>query len=96
MAPLYTALAGAAGHEPAAADLLAEYDDRRLEVANKYASAAAATGQLAVSQAHCRDALFATMDGALWQRLVAERGWSDQRYATWLANLWLATLCAGD
>jgi TetR/AcrR family transcriptional regulator, regulator of autoinduction and epiphytic fitness len=96
MAPLYTALVGAATHEPAAADLLAEYAERRLEVATKYARAAAATGQLAVSQAECRDVLFATMDGALWQRLVADRGWSNRRYAAWLANLWLASLCVSD
>ncbi len=54
--------------------------------------AAAATGQLAVSKAECRDVLAVTMDGALWQRLVAERGWSDRRFAAWLGRLWTSQL----
>jgi hypothetical protein len=35
--------------------MLAEYAARRLDVATKYAHAAAATGQLAVSEDECRD-----------------------------------------
>ena len=70
--------------------MLAEWAERRLDVATKYAHAAAETGQLAVTEAECRDILFATMDGALWQRLVEQRGWSDQRYAIWLTAAWLA------
>ena len=92
MAPLYHALQGAAATEQAAADMLDEYRGRRLDVATKYARAAAATGQLAISQGECRDVMFATMDGALWQRLVAERGWSNQRYSEWLASLWTSLL----
>ena len=92
MAPLYHALHGAAATEQAAADLLDEYRGRLLDVATKYARAAAATGQLAVSEKDCRDIVFATMDGALWHRLVAERGWSDERFAEWLATLWMSQL----
>jgi AcrR family transcriptional regulator len=92
MAPLYHALQGAAATELAAADLLDEYRGRRLDVATDYARAAAATGQLAVSEEDCRDIMFATMDGALWHRLVAERGWSDERFAKWLASLWVSLL----
>ncbi len=90
--PLSAALEGAAASEPAAADMLAELSARRLEVTTRYAKAAAATGRLAVSQAECRDVLFATMDGTLWRRLVVERGWSDERYADWLGSLWIAQL----
>jgi hypothetical protein len=32
------------------------------------------------------------MDGALWRRLVAERGWPDERFATWLGHLWTTQL----
>jgi AcrR family transcriptional regulator len=92
MAPLYLALQGAAATEQAAADMLDEYRGRRLDVATKYARAAAATGRLAVSAQDCRDILFATMDGALWHRLVAERGWSDERFAEWLGTLWVSQL----
>ena len=92
MGPLTAALEGAAASEPAAEEMLAEFSKRRLDVTTKYAKAAAATGRLAVSQAECRDVLFATMDGTLWRRLVIERGWSDERYADWLGSAWIAQL----
>jgi len=90
--PLTAALEGAAASEPAAAAMLLEFGARRLDRATQYAKAAAATGRLAVSQAECRDVLFATMDGTLWRRLVVDRGWSDERYADWLGSLWIAQL----
>ena len=89
IAPLLAALVGAAANEPEAAAMLDEWAERRIDVATKYAHAAAATGQLGISEHECRDVLFATMDGALWQRLVAERGWSDERYAAWLGRMWV-------
>ena len=90
--PLTAALEGAAASEPAAAEMLAMFGARRLDRATRYAKAAAATGRLGVSQAECRDVLFATMDGRLWRSLVVERGWSDERYADWLGSLWIAQL----
>jgi AcrR family transcriptional regulator len=92
IAPLLAALHGAAGSEPAAAALLAEWDEGRRDACATYAAAAAATKQLAVSEAECRDVLAATMDGALWQRLVAESGWPDERFAAWLGKLWTSML----
>jgi AcrR family transcriptional regulator len=92
MAPLYTALIGAAASEQAAAELLAEFRGRRLDVATKYAKAAGRTGQLAVSEEECRDLVFAMLDGVLWQRLVVDLGWTDERYAAWLADLWTSQL----
>ena len=92
VAPLLRALRGAAGSESAAAGMLAEFDALRLDAAEHFARAAADTGQLGVSEAECRDVLAATMDGTLWQRLVAESGWSDDRFAAWLAHTW-TTVC---
>lgn len=92
IAPLLAALHGAAASEPAAEAMLSEWDERRLDACTRYAEAAAATGQLAVSEAECRDVLAATMDGALWQRLVAESGWPDERFAAWLGRLWTSQL----
>ncbi len=92
IAPLLAALHGAAASEPAAAAMLAEWDAGRLDACTRYAEAAAATGQLAVSETECRDVLAATMDGALWQRLVAESGWPDDRFASWLGRLWTSQL----
>jgi AcrR family transcriptional regulator len=90
--PLVVALQGAATSEPAAAAMLAVWDEQRLDACTRYAEAAARTGQLAVSADECRDVLAATLDGALWQRLVAERGWSDERFAAWLGRLWVSQL----
>ena len=87
-APLLRAIEGAASSESGAAEMLHEWQTRRIDVATKYARAAAETGQLAISEDECRDILYATMDSALWQRLVAECGWTDERYATWLATHW--------
>jgi len=90
--PLLRALQGAATSEPEAAAMLAESDERRMDAAGFYARAAAATGQLAASDEECRDLLSATLDGALWHRLVEERGWSDDRFAQMLGTLWVAAL----
>jgi AcrR family transcriptional regulator len=90
--PLSRALQGAATSEPAAAAMLAEFDAGRLDAAGHYARAAAATGQLAVSEQECRDLLAATLDGALWHRLAEERGWPDDRFARLLGTLWVAAL----
>ncbi|TQJ35635.1 helix-turn-helix domain-containing protein [Arthrobacter sp. SLBN-122] len=90
--PLLDALAGAAASEPDAAAMLAEWTDRRLDVATRYAHAAAATGQLGVSEEECRDVVYATMDGTLWAQLVGQRGWNDERFSDWLAATWIAAL----
>lgn len=92
IAPLLGALQDAAATEPAAAAMMAEWNERRLYACTTYAEAALATGQLAVSEDECRDVLAATMDGTLWQRLVADRGWTDERFASWLGRLWTSQL----
>lgn len=93
--PFLLAIQGAAGAEPAAAEMLAEIQRQRLVGIGVMAKAAAATGQLAVSEQECRDVVWATTDGALWQRLVKERGWSDQQLERWLAQMWTSTLVRG-
>lgn len=90
--PLFRALQAAASTEPAAATMLAEFDERRLDAAAHYARAAAATTQLAISEDECRDILAATLDGALWYRLGEERGWTDERFAGFLGSIWIAAL----
>jgi hypothetical protein len=32
------------------------------------------------------------MEGALWYRLVEERGWSEERFAQLLGTMWVAAL----
>jgi AcrR family transcriptional regulator len=92
MAPFLMALKGAAGTEPAAADMLAEMDRQRLAGLSVMAREAAATGQLAVSEEHARDLIWAMTDGMLYHRLVVERGWSEDQFADWLGRMWVAAL----
>lgn len=92
--PLLMAMQAAAGAEPAAADMLAEVGRQRLAGMAVMASEAARTGQLAVSEEDCRDFMWATTDGTLWHRLVRERGWPEEKYSDWLAQLWVSVLVA--
>jgi hypothetical protein len=85
-------LRGAAATESTAAEMLAEVDRQRLVGLGFMAREAAATGQLAVSEQDCRDLIWAMTDGALWHRLVAERGWTDEQYADWLGRMWVAAM----
>jgi AcrR family transcriptional regulator len=90
--PFTLMVQAASGHEPAAAEMLAEMGRQRYEGMGVMAAAAAATGQLGVSEDECRDVMWTTTDGDLWHRLVHQRGWSDDRFSTWLAHLWVHAL----
>lgn len=91
-AGLHAAVRGAATSDPAAAAMLTEIDSQRLDSMAVHARAAAGTGQLAVPEEECRDVLWSTTDGSLWQQLVEQRGWPDERYAAWLGRLWTSLL----
>lgn len=94
--PLLRALEAAAAHEPAAADMVGEFDEMRLDACWHFAKAAAATGRLAVPVEECVDLLYTTLDGHLWHRLVVQRGWSDEHFADWLGELLVTTLVQRD
>jgi AcrR family transcriptional regulator len=92
MAPFLLAVQGATGTEASAAEMLAEMGRQRYVGMGVMAQAAAATGQLAVSEQECRDLIWATTDGTLWHQLVNERGWTDEQFADWLGRMWVAAL----
>ncbi|MEA2532217.1 MAG: hypothetical protein QOJ93_28 [Actinomycetota bacterium] len=94
--PLILAIQGAAASESAAADMLAEIGRQRLAGMGVMARAAAATGHLAVSEQECRDILWATTDGMLWQHLVNNLGWGDHRFEAWLGGMWTRMLVASE
>ncbi|WP_345799973.1 TetR/AcrR family transcriptional regulator [Microbacterium sp. AZCO] len=94
-APLLGAIEGAAATEPGAREMLTTWHERLIDVATKFAQAAAETGQLAVAEDECRDIMYATLDGHLWRRLVVDRGWTDERYAEWLEGVWRAEFLEG-
>ncbi|MDP1818774.1 MAG: TetR family transcriptional regulator [Acidimicrobiales bacterium] len=90
--PFFLMVHAASGAEPAAATMVEEMHRQRLAGLSVMASEAAATGQLAVSEEECRDVLWATTDGVLWQRLVQQRGWTQDRYVAWLGRTWVRLL----
>lgn len=90
--PFQLAVQAAAGAEPAAAAMVEEIGRQRYAGMGVMAGEAAATGQLAVSEEECRQVIWAMTDGSLWQRLVGERGWSDERFAAWLGEIWVRLL----
>ena len=74
--------------------MLEEMDRQRLAGIAVMAAEAAATGQLAVSEEECRDVIWSMTDGMLWHRLVAQRGWWNERFAEWLGRMWVDLLVA--
>jgi AcrR family transcriptional regulator len=86
--PLLRAVEGAAAAEPGAREMLDTWKARLINVAGRFAHAAAETEQLAIPEDECRDITYAMLDGALWHRFVVERGWTDDRYAEWLSTQW--------
>ena len=92
IAPFQLMVQSAAGAEEAAAEMLEEIGRQRLAGLSVMASGAAETGQLAVTEDECRDILWSMTDGMLWHRLVVERGWSTERFATWLGETWVRAL----
>jgi AcrR family transcriptional regulator len=89
IAPFQLMVQSAAGADPAAAAMLEEMGRQRLAGMSVMAAEAAATGQLAVDEDECRDVIWSMTDGMLWHRLVRERGWTNERYATWLGDVWV-------
>jgi AcrR family transcriptional regulator len=92
IAPFQLMVQAAAGADPTAAGMLAEMDRQRLAGMTVMAAEAARTGQLAVTEEECRDIVWAMTDGMLWHRLVNERGWTNERFADWLAATWVDRL----
>ncbi|HJQ04903.1 MAG TPA: TetR family transcriptional regulator [Nocardioides sp.] len=90
--PFLQALQGGAASDPRVAAMLAEIDRQRLVGMTVMAAEAAATGQLAVSEEQCRDLIWSMTDAHLWNRLVAERGWTDDEFAAWLGRTWVSAL----
>jgi AcrR family transcriptional regulator len=92
IAPFQLMVQAAAGSEAPAAAMLVEMGRQRLVGIGVMAAEAASTGQLAVSEAECRDVIWSMTDGTLWHRLVSERGWTNERFAEWLGRLWVHLL----
>lgn len=92
--PFQLMVQAAAGSDTAAGAMLEEMGRQRLAGMTAMAAGAALSGQLAVSEEECRDVLWAMSDGTLWSRLATERGWTNERFAAWLGDVWVHALVA--
>jgi AcrR family transcriptional regulator len=92
IAPFQLMVQSAAGSDPTAGAMLKEMNRQRLIGIGVMAAEAAKTGQLAVPEEECRDIIWSMTDGMLWHRLVNERGWTNERFAKWLGQLWVERL----
>jgi AcrR family transcriptional regulator len=94
LAPLVRVMREAAPGDPDVAAALSELGENRLDSMREFASVLAGRGALrsGVSKQEARDALWALNSPELYELLVLERGWSDRRYARWIAGQLTAAL----
>jgi AcrR family transcriptional regulator len=86
---VYRILSGAAGSDPAAAVLLADYQRQRDDGQRGIARSLARTRALrpGVRERDAADLIHALMSPELYRLLVLDRGWSPERYEEWLASI---------
>jgi AcrR family transcriptional regulator len=86
--PLHRILVSAAGSDPGAAALLAEQTRHRQQGQGRIARALARAGALRpeLSEHEAADIIHALMSPEVYRLLVADRGWSPERYERWLAQ----------
>jgi AcrR family transcriptional regulator len=85
---VYRILSSAAGSDPAAAVLLADYQRQRAEGQQRIARSLARGRALrpGLRQRDAADLIHALMSPELYRLLVIDRGWAPARYETWLAT----------
>ena len=93
-APIYRILLSAAGSDPEAAALLAEYTRQRQEGQAQIARSLARTGALRpeLNERDAADIIHALMSPEVYRLLVGERAWSRQRYEQWLTDILVGQL----
>jgi AcrR family transcriptional regulator len=85
---IYRILSSAAGSDPAAAALLADYQHKRDDGQGRIARALARARALrpGLRERDAADVIHALMSPELYRLLVIERGWPPERYEQWLAG----------
>src|SRR6266487_657851 len=88
VAPLMRVLAGAAATDPDLARVLRDMEDLRLAGMHGFAQLLADRGALRpdLSVEHARDILWTVNSHAVYDQLVAQRGWPPEQYQAWLAD----------
>jgi AcrR family transcriptional regulator len=86
---VYRILWSAAGSDPAAADLLADYQESRDQGQGRIARSLARAHVLrpGIRERDAADVIHALLSPELYRLLVVDRGWSPERYERWLGSL---------
>jgi AcrR family transcriptional regulator len=87
-APVYQILVSAAGADPEAAALLAEYTRQRHEGQRQIARSLARSSALRAKlrQREAEDIIHVLMSPEIYRLFVVERGWAPERYSEWLSG----------
>lgn len=90
LAPLLSVVQAAASQSPEIADLWHSIAERRSANMRLFAADLAATGRLRpdVDVDSAADVIWATNSAEFYLLLVHDRGWSPQRFESWLADSW--------
>ena len=93
-APVYQILLSAAGTDPEAAALLAEYTRQRQAGQGQIARSLAHSGALRpeLKQRDAADIIHALMSPEVYRLLVGDRGWPPRRYEQWLKGILIVQL----
>jgi hypothetical protein len=96
MAPVHLALAEAARTDPECAALRAEIDGRRAANMRLFAADLRATGEVRpdLTDGEVADIVWSMNAAEYRALLVGERGWSAERFGSWLADAWTRLLLA--
>jgi AcrR family transcriptional regulator len=88
LAPLFQVLQAAAPSHPALAALWREVAQRRAANMRLMAAELAESGRLATSVEEAADVIWIMNSPEFYALSVQQRGWSLERYETWLAETW--------
>ena len=90
LAPVYLALRDAAATDPDSAALWTEITERRARNMRDFAADLRSTGELRndVSDFDIADIVWSMNGPEYWVLLVGERGWSHERFAMYLVDVW--------
>lgn len=94
LAPIFLALRTAAATDQGCADLWAIISERRAANMRLFAADLRATGSLRkdLSDADVADIVWSMNSAEYWVLLVSERGWTPERFRTWLTDAWTRLL----
>ena len=96
LAPVFLALRDAAGADVESAALWKEIAERRAQNMRRFAADLRATGELRadLTDDDVADIVWSMNGTEYWVLLVGERGWSRERFATYLIDAWSRLLLA--